>query len=220
MSLFTGKKRIKVFIFVPLQSAPNMARQLQSMDRLFIPPIPLGEISLAAYYLEAALWSVICYRAPPSCAYHTLMCRIKFIELGFALNWLKMSVWCTTPSPFPSKWMGMQRVGVVWALKLDFRKRNMRMYFLMSTAGVSQSTLCEQQWKTVWEGRACNVCVVWVFMWQACLYLYDCVCVCVWQYKLESVCVAWVIVCAFLLYAVYDVFLFERICDDILQLLK
>ena len=52
---FVDREEKKVFIFVPLQSAPNMARQLQPMDRLFIPPIPLGEISLAAYYLEAVL---------------------------------------------------------------------------------------------------------------------------------------------------------------------
>ena len=52
----------------PFAKLPNMARQLQPMDRLFIPPIPLGEISLAAYYLEAVLRSVVCYRAPPRSA--------------------------------------------------------------------------------------------------------------------------------------------------------
>ena len=52
----------------PFAKLPNMARQLQPMDRLFIPPVPLGEISLAAYYLEAVLRSVVCYRAPPRSA--------------------------------------------------------------------------------------------------------------------------------------------------------
>ena len=73
--------------FVPPQSASKTAHHLLPMRGLFIPPIPLGDFTLAAHYPEAmdrsvpeaVLQSVICYGSPLSSAYPTLICCIQFI---------------------------------------------------------------------------------------------------------------------------------------------
>ena len=49
---------------------------------LFIHPFPLGEMCLAAHYLEAVLQSIFCYRVPLSTVYPTLMCCIKLTSLS------------------------------------------------------------------------------------------------------------------------------------------
>ena len=51
------------------------------MHDLFIHPFPLGEMCLAAHYLEAVLQSIFCYRVPLSTVYPTLMCHIKLTSL-------------------------------------------------------------------------------------------------------------------------------------------
>ena len=50
-SLPTGKMGVKVVFFDPLHCAPKRVCHLLSVRRLFIPPIPLGKISLATSYL-------------------------------------------------------------------------------------------------------------------------------------------------------------------------
>ena len=67
-SLPTGKRRVKVVLFVPLHSAPKTVCHLLPMRRLFIPPIPLGKNSSAMHYLVAVWQSVICYSVPLSTA--------------------------------------------------------------------------------------------------------------------------------------------------------
>ena len=54
--------RSQNIFFVLLQNAPKMAHHLLPMCRLFIPPIPLGKISVAAHFLAAVVHSVVCYR--------------------------------------------------------------------------------------------------------------------------------------------------------------
>ena len=58
MSLYTEKIEAKVLFFVASQSMSITVHHLLPMHRLFIPPIPLGKISLAAHYPEAVLQSI------------------------------------------------------------------------------------------------------------------------------------------------------------------
>ena len=58
MSLYTEKIETKVLFFVASQSVSITVHHLLPMHRLFIPPIPLGKISLAAHYPEAVLQSI------------------------------------------------------------------------------------------------------------------------------------------------------------------